>query len=45
MAPQIPEDGFVRMPKHEFEATLTRAAKEVAQARSPMSGSKATRPR
>ena len=26
MAPERPEDGFVRMPEHEFEAILTRAA-------------------
>lgn len=28
MAPQRPEDGFVRMPEHEFEAILARAAEE-----------------
>ncbi|MEX0310333.1 MAG: DUF6127 family protein [Tateyamaria sp.] len=26
MAPQRPKDGFVRMPEHEFEAILARAA-------------------
>ena len=31
MAPQRPEDGFVRMPEHEFEAILTRAAEEGAR--------------
>ncbi len=30
MAPQRPEDGFVRMPDAEFEAILTRAT-EVGQ--------------
>mgnify|MGYP006879065537 FL=1 len=28
MAPQRPEDGFVRLPEHEFEAVLARAAEE-----------------
>jgi|SRR6056297_2618528 len=28
MAPQRPEDGYVRMPEHEFEAILVRAAEE-----------------
>jgi len=31
MAPQRPEDGFVRMPEHEFEAILARAAEEGAK--------------
>ena len=31
MAPQRPEDSFVRMPEHEFEAILARAAEEGAQ--------------
>jgi len=31
MAPQRPEDGFVRMPEHEFEAILARAAEESAK--------------
>ena len=31
MAPQRPEDGFVRMPEHEFEAILARAAEGEAE--------------
>ncbi len=31
MAPQRPEDGFFRMPEHEFEAIPTRAAEEGAK--------------
>ena len=31
MVPQRPEDGFVRMPEHEFEAILARAAEEGAK--------------
>mgnify|MGYP005854942409 CR=1 FL=1 len=31
MAPERPEDGFVRMPEHEFEAILARAAEEGAK--------------
>src|SRR6056297_2888200 len=31
MAPQRPEDGFVRMPEHEFEAIPARAAEEGAK--------------
>ena len=31
MASKRPEDGFVRMPKHEFEAILARAAEEGAK--------------
>jgi len=31
MAPQRPEDGFVRMPEHEFKAILARAAEEGAK--------------
>ena len=31
MAPQRPEDSFVRMPEHEFEAILARAAEEGAK--------------
>ena len=31
MAPKRPEDGFVRMPEHEFEAILARAAEECAK--------------
>jgi len=31
MAPQRPEDGFVRMPEHAFEAILARAAEEGAK--------------
>jgi len=31
MAPQRPEDGFVRMPEHEFEAIVARAAEEGAK--------------
>lgn len=31
MAPQRPEDGFLRMLEHEFEAILAGAAKEGAE--------------
>lgn len=30
MAPQRPEDGFIRIPEHEFEAILARDATEDA---------------